>query len=441
MADDKPIIVIKKKGGHGGHHGGAWKVAYADFVTAMMAFFMVMWLVNAATVETKENIASYFRKPGLFTDGSGTPLQIGAAGILPEAPPPKPDEKKKGSGMGQIRYKEKSGTDQDDDSRQITYKGRADKGLGDKDVPSGKSGHGIKEDLDIPADEITYENPEAFTRQGPTEVKKEPEASETRMSAAEEKLDGEKLNLQKQMEKIAEQIRKEIEASPELKELLGIVDVRIDADGVNIEIMDTAKTSMFTRGSARILPAAQDAFNKLAEIIGKLPNSVEILGHTDSKQYGGTGYSNWELSADRANAARRLLVARGIPADRIVSVVGRAERDLRVKEDPFADANRRITLKMKFAEAQVSTSVNPAELEQISRREPSLAPPLPSSAPQEQVHSFTPQQINKRRKTKKGRGVVVTLPEANGSEVIDEEGSEPIFDSPVLGPDDHFANF
>ena len=85
MADDKPIIVIKKKGGHGGHHGGAWKVAYADFVTAMMAFFMVMWLVNSAETKTKKAIASYFRRPGLFESGSGTPLLIGGSGMLPEA--------------------------------------------------------------------------------------------------------------------------------------------------------------------------------------------------------------------------------------------------------------------------------------------------------------------------------------------------------------------
>jgi flagellar motor protein MotB len=130
MADDKPIIVIKKKGGHGGHHGGAWKVAYADFVTAMMAFFMVMWLVNSASEPTRQNIASYFRKPGLFASGSGTPLQIGGAGFLEDAAPPRPDEKKKGSGMSATREKKKSGTDDDDLEKRVTIRSGTGKAFG-----------------------------------------------------------------------------------------------------------------------------------------------------------------------------------------------------------------------------------------------------------------------------------------------------------------------
>ena len=95
MANEKPVIVIKKKkGGHGGHHGGAWKIAYADFVTAMMCFFLCMWLINTASVVTRENIASYFRKPSLFNEGTGMPLLLGGAGILTDAyVPPKPVDK------------------------------------------------------------------------------------------------------------------------------------------------------------------------------------------------------------------------------------------------------------------------------------------------------------------------------------------------------------
>jgi chemotaxis protein MotB len=329
MADDKPIIVIKKKGGHGGHHGGAWKVAYADFVTAMMAFFMVMWLVNSAETTTKQNIASYFRRPGIFQSGSGTPLLIGESGILNGMPPPMGTEKgKKGAQTGaSVQYKKKSGTDDEDGKKQLSYRGEDD---ASKPLNTNSENAGVI--TENPGDHLS------------------------------------RAKLQEQLEEIAEEIKQKIAAMPELSELLGVVDIKVDADGLKIEIMDTDKSSMFASGSASITSEAKEAFFKVADILKKLPTSIEILGHTDSQSFGKWkgGYSNWELSSDRANAARRLLEWSGVEPDRITSVVGRADKELRNTENPMAAANRRISLKMKFDFTKdLDLSKDPAALDKL----------------------------------------------------------------------------
>lgn len=326
MADDKPIIIIKKKGGHGGHHGGAWKVAYADFVTAMMAFFMVMWLVNTAEETTKQNIASYFRRPGLFHSGSGTPLLIGEAGILRDAyvPPHKSDTRKQGGKDQDTALPQNTGTDEQRDSkRKVTIKGEQGKSGGQKDA-EGKQG--LLKD--------------SAPTQGQLSEKSPPKGG------IEELAQNEKMMLGQ----IADEIKRQIAGSKELQELLGMVDVKIDADGLNIEIMDTEKVSMFASGSARINSEAREAFAKLAGIIKNLPNEIDIVGHTDAKPFSlrPGAYSNWELSSDRAQAARRLLEENGLAPDRMRSVVGRADKEPRIVSDPLASANRRITLKMRF---------------------------------------------------------------------------------------------
>ncbi len=232
MADDKPIIIIKKGGGHGGAHGGAWKIAYADFVTAMMAFFMVMWLVNSAEQVTKQNIASYFRKPGLFASGSGTPLLIGEAGILTDGyvPPHPEDTKQRYKGSSAQLMKGKSGTESTADlKKRVSIKG-----------DDGKLGN-RKRDSDAP---------DGFAR------------IKTVDSDADYEL--EKSAIKKAAEELKEQLRK----MPELKDLLGQVEVKLESDGLVIEIMDTDKSSMFTSGSAQITAEARNAFAKIAATNG-----------------------------------------------------------------------------------------------------------------------------------------------------------------------------
>ena len=400
MADDKPIIIIKKKGGHGGHHGGAWKVAYADFVTAMMAFFMVMWLVNSAETATKQNIANYFRRPGIFQEGSGTPLMIGHAGIMESAPPAMgADKAKKGAAAGQeIQYKKKSGTEEADESKTMSNKGE----------------DGAKKALEEISENVGVktENP------------------------------GDNLSKQKKqdiLEELAEEIRQKIAASPELSQLLGVVDIKVDADGLNIEIMDTDKSSMFASGSASISPEAKLAFYKVTDMIRKLNNNIEIVGHTDAKPFATRrgGYSNWELSSDRANAARRILEEGGIPSERITSVVGRAEKDLKDTEQPFAPGNRRITLKMKFDfSKKVDLSKDPLALDKIPEykkeyedKKIQVEEDRNKKIEAQKTHSLTTQDIL----GKKDKGIVIIPPDYKKKEEEITHRKDKIFgDSPVL---------
>jgi len=406
MADDKPIIVIKKRGGHGGHHGGAWKVAYADFVTAMMAFFMVMWLVNSATVSTKQNIAQYFRRPGIFMQGSGTPLMMGAAGILLDSPPPRPDEKKKSQGNSMERQSKRSGTD-DIGKLRTTPRGEIGKGQGEQ--------QGMGEKNPTRQEDFAEKN---FTSYGISLDKSE-------------------------MQAVAEKIEKAIAESKELRQLLGIVDVKVDADGLNIEIMDTEHSSMFTLGSAHILPEAEEAFKKIAQMILKLPNSIDIVGHTDARTFPGKagGYSNWELSSDRANAARRLLVNQGIAPSRITSVVGRADQELKRRDAPTDASNRRITIKMRFRTTKdIAMAKDPASLHGLKFDEQDY-----QRKQDEKVHSLTVKDINdsgKEAAAKPKIPGIISLPDGQTPPTNpDYFKRDNIFnDSPVLGPEDHFGN-
>ena len=323
MADDKPIIIITKKGGHGGHHGGAWKVAYADFVTAMMAFFMVMWLVNSAEVQTKQQIASYFRKPGLFEHGSGTPLMIGEAGILQDAFVASKKNSKKPQSNGEIT---------------ITLKQLKIVGKGGGKGRDGKTG------VHTGSSEESKDKSEGKNSSG------DDEESAAKMVDDHSKLEELSAAEQAKLQQLAQGIALELKKLPKIKDILGIVNIKLEADGLAIDIMDTENSSMFRSGSAVIQPSAYQAFGKIAGLLQSLPNSVEIVGHTDSAPLGAVtrGFSNWELSADRANAARRLLIAQGLEEKRIVSVSGKADRELRTSNDPMAPENRRIAIKVKF---------------------------------------------------------------------------------------------
>jgi chemotaxis protein MotB len=344
---EKPIIIIKKKGGHGGHHGGAWKIAYADFVTAMMAFFMVMWLVNTADSVTKKAIASYFKRPGVFELGSGTPLETGAPGILEDAfAPPQPEEKEAEDGV--VMSPRKRGYQE----------GPLAKGKEAEDVTGPRPG-GVKE---------------------PT-AGGNPALDKRFITRQEELLDG---------------IRSQILAltTPEFLNLLGAVELRLDAEGLTIDIMDNGNSSMFAQGSAQILPEAQKAFEKVAQILSKVPNEIEIHGHTDAKPYSTrpNGYSNWELSTDRANAARRMLQTFGIDPSRIKSVVGKSSTELKVPEDPYAPANRRISIKMKMPTSlEVDFRENHSALENIEEIvKATPTPKIEAAVVTEQVEEHKP---------------------------------------------------
>jgi len=309
--DNKPTIIVKK-GGHGGHHGGAWKIAYADFTTAMMCFFLCMWLINTASITTRQAIASYFRKPSIFQEGSGQPLLLGGEGILDDALRP-------------LKTK---------DPRKITKVIEDEMTFGEKDKNLDK----------------LYEQEgrvEPVKNRGPTEA--------TGLNS--EKKSTEESRKEVRLRIIAEQMKGEIErllnSLPPSARLPGSVETRADPDGLSIDIMDTDKYSMFDSGSSRIRPDAEPAFKAVADIIKKYPNYLEIYGHTDAQPFPSHtgGYTNWELSADRANTARRLLQNMGYPSERIFSVTGKSSSELRKPATPLDPSNRRITLKLRFQTA------------------------------------------------------------------------------------------
>ncbi len=239
MDKARPIIIVKKKGGHGGHHGGAWKVAYADFVTAMMALFIVLWLMNSSK-QVQEAVGGYFKDP------SGTSKMVG--------------------------------TD--------------------------KSGAG--ENFSLTKDD---------------------------------------------MPKLKQELQKAVRRLDDFDKLKNQIEMTVTAEGLRIELLETEKGTFFDSGSPHPNGSGQELLELLAGELGKLPNQISIEGHTDSKPYSGLkDYGNWELSTDRANAARRLMQAGGIRQDQVSQVRGYADQLLRKKKDPMDPSNRRISVIVQYLE-------------------------------------------------------------------------------------------
>jgi chemotaxis protein MotB len=306
--DGKTIIIVKKVSGHGGHHGGAWKVAYADFVTAMMALFMVLWLVNSASTPTKEKIASYFRRPGIFLEGSGTPLEFGGAGILEDAysPPGRYDA-----------------TQTDD--RKIYDAGPLDQ------------------------EQKNHLTEVTGISQGGSDPNSVTEAINAAVAQEKKEFD----ETRGEIERFVKEAKNADDKKNGIEGIIGDVQVTVDQRGLHLEIMDTEKASMFERGSAKVKTEGEQELLKIADILVKLPNPIDIEGHTDAVPYRAgpsTVYDNWNLSVDRANAARRVLQKSLLRDGQIARVVGYSSQRLRKPETPTDASNRRISISMRFSE-------------------------------------------------------------------------------------------
>jgi chemotaxis protein MotB len=314
-------IIIKKikKGGHGGHHGGAWKVAYADFVTAMMAFFLLLWLLNVTTDVQKRGIADYF-EPTISAksefSGSGGILGgkvIGKPGamqqdsVAPSVSIPIPAEKQPDEG--------EDGEESGDPSKALDpgQPSTAEKPSADQQ----NAGRSEAADFAARLDKIT----EAAA------AKSAAEREERQFAAAEFAL------------------RQAMQDIPDLKNLAENLVVDRTPEGLRIQIVDQDKTSMFPLGSAEMAEPARKLMALVTQVVQRLPNRISVSGHTDATPFARAGsYGNWELSADRANASRRALIASGLPADRIAKVVGVADRDPMVADEPTSPRNRRISM-------------------------------------------------------------------------------------------------
>lgn len=253
MDSNNNIIIVKKKVVRGGgHHGGSWKVAYADFVTAMMAFFLVMWIMGMDS-DVKDLVQGYFNNPIGHRRAFGAGVNPVSQGTTP--------------------------------------------------IPS------------------QFERMPLFVRQ----------VEERRFNA------------------IRDGILNELEGLTGAEEFGSQVEAVVTPDGLRIELVEGEQGgTFFELGSDRVQPAAEVALRVVAGRIGGIPNPVVIEGHTDAAMFGGNGYSNWELSVDRANAARRLLESQGLSAGRVREVRGLADRHLRIADDPLDPANRRVTILIPY---------------------------------------------------------------------------------------------
>jgi chemotaxis protein MotB len=349
VADERPIIVKKIKKVAGGHHGGAWKVAYADFVTAMMAFFLLLWLLNAVTEEQKKGIAAYFR-PTLAVQNTSATFTI----LTGQA---QPMEDMSGGA---------SQESEDEDEDQAMQQAPA---TGEGDRPQMLEG----EKPDIGAG--NEPQPGTGTEPQPGKGDKPVDLAEAEAAV--------KASEQKQLEQIKDDIKNAIQDDPQLKQLEKNLKIDQTEDGIRIQLLDQEKISMFPSGSAAMNPRSRELLEKVAEVVRTLPNKIEISGHTDARPYaGGHGYTNWELSADRANASRRVLVGAGISSDRLVMIKGQADTDPFVKNDPFDPQNRRISIVL-LREKKAAPAPTPAE----------GGSPMPASVPEPTSRSGPPAEL------------------------------------------------
>lgn len=287
MSDElRPIIVKKIKKQEAAAHGGAWKVAYADFVTAMMAFFLLMWLINMTSPEQKRGIADYFAPASVSKSQSGSGGMLGGTAFS--------DAGARADGQANV------------------------------------------------AAEATQEHPASDT----SASQDDQESAESSQDASQVSIDRSASEYDEQMFGQAEEsLRQAMKDMPELAELSKHILIDQTPEGLRIQIVDQEGRPMFAPGSIEPYRRTVHLIEALATIINQLPNRLTISGHTDSAAfYGPDGYSNWELSADRANATRRILMDEEVDGDRIYMVSGKAGSEPLFPDDPFVSSNRRISI-------------------------------------------------------------------------------------------------
>ncbi|MBM3492113.1 MAG: chemotaxis protein MotB [Alphaproteobacteria bacterium] len=328
MANAQPIIIMRvHKGGHDGHHGGAWKVAYADFVTAMMAFFLLLWLRNVTTDEQKSGIADCFAPSAASKSESGSgailsgqSMSSQGARISNTAPP--------SVVMVMTPPSRERPTDPGDQGGAIeASEGKA---------PEKREGE-------------QTEKGEQATR--------EPNERELQQKLAERE--------QKAFAEAAQRLKEVVENVPGLAELKKNILIDNTPEGLRIQLVDQDGTSMFSRGSSSMSEQTRTVLAKIAEVAARLPKRISITGHTDATPFRTAGgYGNWELSADRANASRRVLTDAGLAPDRVAEVSGKAETEPLVKEDPFQPSNRRISIVLLREAGSLASPALPKQFQQ-----------------------------------------------------------------------------
>ncbi|ALQ50031.1 flagellar motor protein MotB [Nitrosomonas ureae] len=299
MADDlsqRPIVIKRIKKVAGGHHGGAWKIAYADFVTAMMAFFLLMWLLGSSTQSQLEGISEYFK----------TPLKIAFMG---------------GSSIGETNSLIKGGG------------------------------------TDLTRQHGQVKNGEIITND---------KANKQAIKVIKERIELEKL------EGLKKKIEEAIQANPQLQRFANQLLLDITTDGLRIQIVDEQNRPMFALGRAELQPYTRTILREIGKMLNEVTNKISLSGHTDAKPFpsGDKGYSNWELSADRANASRRELIVGGMDANKMLQVVGLSSAVLFDKDNPLNPINRRISIVVMNEKAEKAITMDNPTVDIDMQEEP-----------------------------------------------------------------------
>ncbi|MDD3288061.1 MAG: flagellar motor protein MotB [Alphaproteobacteria bacterium] len=362
----QPIIMIRKKkgGDHGGHHGGAWKVAYADFVTAMMSFFLLMWLLNVTTDAQRRGLADYFAPASISLSPSGSGGAMGGQTIT--------------SSGAQISDKSPPG--QEEEAPTPTA-GKGD--VGEEDVPgkSEKSAAGNAPEGERSAGKQKAGDQASGTSAEGDRLGDGKGENIGDLGAAVKNIEGAVQREEARFKKAEEILKKAIDESPALQEFSKQLLIDRTPEGLRIQIVDQDKYSMFPSGSATPYERARELMRTVGKVISWLSNDISITGHTDSSPFPiGSRRDNWSLSTDRANVSRAELVKAGVAENRIARVVGMAERDPMVPEDPKDPKNRRISIVLLRKAIPVAEGGVAQSAAAPSAATPS-APPAPSTAP------------------------------------------------------------
>ncbi|GGI99871.1 flagellar motor protein MotB [Halopseudomonas pertucinogena] len=319
MSSDQPIIVKRVSRRAGAHHGGSWKIAFADFAIAMMAFFLVMWLVTVATPEQLKMVSAYFKDPINFDGGSPHPIDLGGS------PTPAPQRTLNEENLIEIEPL----------------------------------------DADQPMDMAS-----------PVEEQQRPDVIELR-----------------ELDLLLQELQNKIDTEPVLQRFREQILMEFTMEGLRIQIVDAENRPMFASGSPDLQPYFEDILLALSDTIAKSPKKISISGHTDAMPYvGRRDYGNWELSTQRANAARRTLEAAGYPPQQVARVVGYADSALFDEANPLNPINRRIDIVVMNRRAEqalqrdtgartVADEVKPQAAEEVPREPPEMQP---EAAPVEQ---------------------------------------------------------
>jgi len=323
---DQIIIIKRHKKSHKTNHGGAWKIAYADFITSMMALFLLMWLINITTEETRKGISDYFTSSIINMESAniGSSVMTGETASTQNGNNDQ-EEQKTDENVRYNSYNSNVLLQNNQHIQQISPK------VAMTSQTANKQG---QDNLDK---NIKTESLKELKQENIEEIKKEVEAFKQAQAEIRQNIEN--------------SIKNAFNSLQEVEKFKHNLVIELTDEGIRIQIVDSSEHEMFKTGSPIPVKFTETIIKTLGKIVATLPNKVEITGHTDSQPYRQKGYSNWELSADRANSARRILETSGVTNDRFNEVNGRADKDPLNKKDPTAPENRRVSITVLYEDS------------------------------------------------------------------------------------------